>query len=90
MLAEAGVHRQVALQVNDAHFLLDLVSRGLGVAVVPQHFRKKTDRARFVPITDAKPWRTAIVTTEPHRTSATARAFLDLTRERTGIPANTV
>ena len=88
MLAEAGVHRQVALEVNDAHLLLDLVSRGLGVAVVPKHFEKKTDRVSFIPITNAKPWRTAIVNTDVGSLSNTTRAFLQLTHQTLGVLAN--
>ncbi|MGV9994468.1 LysR substrate-binding domain-containing protein [Streptomyces sp. NPDC003374] len=39
--AAAGLRRTVALEVNDVHSLLDLVDEGLGVAVVPRHFRHK-------------------------------------------------
>lgn len=49
VLAEAGVERRVALEASDVHSLLDLVSFGLGVALVPQSFRVKTDRMRFIP-----------------------------------------
>ncbi|SDP83722.1 LysR family transcriptional regulator [Lentzea jiangxiensis] len=47
-LAAAGVERRVAVEVNDVHSLLDFVSFGLGVALVPQSFALKTDRAHFV------------------------------------------
>ena len=78
MLAEAGVHREVALQVNDVFLLLDLVERGLGVAVVPKHFEKKTDKVSFRPISDTRQWRTALVTQPSDRRSRTGEAFLNL------------
>lgn len=43
--AAAGVDRQVALEVNDVHSLLELVEQGLGVAVVPRHFARKPEAA---------------------------------------------
>lgn len=39
--AAAGVERQVALEVNDVHSMLELVDQGLGIAVVPRHFAGK-------------------------------------------------
>ncbi|MFJ5988106.1 LysR family transcriptional regulator [Lentzea sp. NPDC092896] len=47
-LAAAGVERHVAVEVNDVHSLLDFVAFGLGVALVPQSFAVKTERAHFV------------------------------------------
>jgi DNA-binding transcriptional LysR family regulator len=43
--AEAGLRRQVALEVNDVHTLIELVEQGLGVAVVPRHFALKPQAA---------------------------------------------
>ncbi|MBW4092388.1 MAG: hypothetical protein HIU82_14975 [Proteobacteria bacterium] len=34
--AEAGVERRIAFEVSDLGTLLDLVGRGLGIAVVPE------------------------------------------------------
>lgn len=45
--AAAGLARQVALEVNDVHSLLELVEQGLGVAVVPRHFARKPQAARL-------------------------------------------
>ncbi|SCK06232.1 DNA-binding transcriptional regulator, LysR family [Streptomyces sp. WMMB 714] len=39
--AAAGLERQVALEVNDVHSMIELVEQGLGVAVVPRHFAHK-------------------------------------------------
>lgn len=52
--AEAGLRRQVALEVNDVHTLIELVEQGLGVAVVPRHFAHKPQAAgvRAVELTD--------------------------------------
>ncbi|MET7599267.1 LysR family transcriptional regulator [Streptomyces sp. NPDC004082] len=41
--AMAGVHRTVALEVNDVHSLLELIQQGLGIAVVPRHFGHKPE-----------------------------------------------
>lgn len=52
--AAAGVGRQVALEVNDVHSLIELVEQGLGVAVVPRHFARKPQAAgvRAVPLAE--------------------------------------
>ncbi|NLU76598.1 LysR family transcriptional regulator [Streptomyces sp. HNM0575] len=52
--AAAGVERQVALEVNDVHSLIELVEQGLGVAVVPRHFARKPQAAGVcaVPLTE--------------------------------------
>ena len=85
VLAGAGVERRVALEVNDVHSLLDLVTFGLGVALVPQSFAAKTDRARFVPLTGAlPPWETVTVTGDP--VSPAAAALLgEVHRTRSGL-----
>ncbi|GAA3812895.1 LysR substrate-binding domain-containing protein [Sphaerisporangium flaviroseum] len=75
VLAAAGVERRVALEVTDIHSLLDLVTFGLGVALVPQSFAAKTDRVRFVGLAGVVPaWETVTVTGDP--TSAAAAALL--------------
>lgn len=72
-LAAAGVERRVALEVTDVHSLLDLVTFGLGVAVVPQSFSVKTDRVRFVGLAGTVPaWETVTVTSDPTGTAAAA------------------
>ncbi|MER5649257.1 LysR family transcriptional regulator [Streptosporangium sp. NPDC002524] len=75
VFAAAGVERRVSLEVNDVHSLLDLVTFGLGVALVPRSFAVKTDRVRFVGLAGAVPaWETVTVTGDP--TSAAAAALL--------------
>ena len=46
--AEHAVARHVRCTVNDVHTLLDLVHRGLGVAIVPQHVAAKPQAAGLV------------------------------------------
>jgi DNA-binding transcriptional LysR family regulator len=86
-LAAADVDRRVALEVTDAHSLLDLVTFGLGVALVPQSFSVKTDRARFIDLAGTVPeWETVTVTSDP--TSAAASALLrEVHRAGSGDPA---
>ena len=43
-----GVTRHVRCTVNDVHTLLDLVHRGLGAAIVPQHLAAKPQAAGLV------------------------------------------
>jgi len=40
-----GVHRRVSCTVNDVHTLIDFVSRGLGLALVPQNIANKPEAA---------------------------------------------
>ncbi|GGO90978.1 transcriptional regulator [Wenjunlia tyrosinilytica] len=84
ILAAAGVERRVELEVNDAHSVLDLVSLGLGVAIVPAHFEHKNSHACFVPIEDAPSWRIAAVTPGEERVSTAARALLRMVEEAAG------
>jgi DNA-binding transcriptional LysR family regulator len=75
VLTDAGIDRRVALEVTDVHSLLDLVTFGLGVAIVPRSFAAKTDRARFIPLAGAVPaWETVTITNDP--TSPAAAALL--------------
>ncbi|MFB9681566.1 LysR family transcriptional regulator [Streptosporangium vulgare] len=83
VFAAAGVERRVSLEVNDVHSLLDLVTFGLGVALVPRSFAVKTDRVRFVGLAGAVPaWETVTVTGDP--TSAAAAALLREVHEARG------
>ncbi|WP_432540820.1 LysR family transcriptional regulator [Kineococcus sp. SYSU DK002] len=60
-----GVHRRVRFSVGDVHALLDLVGRGLGVAIVPRHVAAKPEAARLrvVALPDDTPaWVVSVVT----------------------------
>ncbi|MDI5966131.1 LysR family transcriptional regulator [Streptantibioticus silvisoli] len=84
--AAAGVERRVDLEVNDVHTLLDLVGHGLGVAVVPRHFRAKEQAAalRAVPLDgDQHLWQVSVALPDEDRTAPAARellSYLDLPR----------
>lgn len=79
-LAAAGVERHVAVEVNDVHSLLDFVGFGLGIALVPQSFALKTDRARFVGLRgDVPVAETAVVTGST--VGAAANVLLDMVWE---------
>ncbi len=64
------------------HWLLDLVSHGLGIAVVPQIFTTKRTAARFVPLTAPPHWQVAVETGRHPSTAATALLSLDDIRPR--------
>lgn len=51
LLAAHGVRRSVRCSVNDVHTLLDLVRRGLGIAIVPQHVAAKPQAASLRTLT---------------------------------------
>ncbi|GAB2630724.1 LysR substrate-binding domain-containing protein [Streptomyces capparidis] len=78
--ASAGVHRRVALEVNDVHSLIDLVHHGLGIAVVPRPIARKDHAAglRTLELADAEdhPWEVCAALPDPDRTSPAARRFL--------------
>src|SRR5690606_11179192 len=65
--AARGSRRRVRCTVNDVHTLLDLVNRGLGIAVVPRHVAAKPQAAtlRVLPIADddTPQWTVSVVST---------------------------
>ncbi|WP_320781653.1 LysR family transcriptional regulator [Streptomyces sp. CRN 30] len=76
----AGVRRTVALEVNDVFSLLDLVEEGLGVAVVPRHFRRKRETLTALPLEGAgeTEYETVALLPPPQATSPAARALMGL------------
>jgi DNA-binding transcriptional LysR family regulator len=75
-MASARVERRVAFEVNDVHWLLDLVGYGLGVAIVPQVFTHKKTAGRFVPLTAPPTWQIAVATATVRNPGAAAKALL--------------
>jgi DNA-binding transcriptional LysR family regulator len=75
-MAAAALDRRVSFEVNDVHWLLDLVGYGLGVAVVPEAFTHKKTAARFVPIAAAPTWQVAVATATGRHPGAAAKALL--------------
>ena len=72
--AAHGITRRVRCTVNDVHTLLDLIHRGLGVALVPQHVAAKPQAAGLVavqlPAEGAPQWVVSAVTGSPAAASA--------------------
>ena len=73
MCAAHGVTRRVRCTVNDVHTLLDLVQRGLGAALVPQHIAAKPQAAGLAvrPLPASGPqWVVSVITGESSPASA--------------------
>ncbi|POX36764.1 LysR family transcriptional regulator [Streptomyces sp. Ru73] len=79
LFAAAGTRRTVAMEVNDVYTLLDLVARGMGVAVVPRPVTHK-DQARglaAVPLDADTVWNVGIAVPRSGRLSPAAQALLE-------------
>ena len=80
--AAAGVRRRVRLSVNDVHTLLELVDRGLGIAVVPRHVGAKPQARHLVrvplPERGAPEWVVSVVAAAWDRTTSPAPHLLEL------------
>ncbi|MFJ6213381.1 LysR family transcriptional regulator [Streptomyces sp. NPDC092296] len=78
--ASAGAERQVALEVNDVHSLIDLVRHGLGIAVVPLPYARKEQAAslRAVPLDCPEPrtWQVSAAVPADDRLGPAARELL--------------
>ena len=78
--AAHGVARRISAAVNDVHTLLDLVHRGLGLALVPQHVAAKPQAAGLVtlqlPPESTPEWVVSAITGAP--AAASAPLVLDL------------
>lgn len=78
--AAHGVPRRVSAAVNDVHTLLDLVHRGLGIALVPQHVAAKPQASGLVtlqlPPESTPQWVVSAITGAP--AGASAPLLLDL------------
>lgn len=60
-----GVRRRVGCTVDDVHTLIDLVHRGLGMALVPHHVADKPQAAGLVCVSlppDCPPWIISVIT----------------------------
>ncbi len=83
--ASHGVHRRVRCSVNDVHTLLDLVNRGLGIAVVPKHVAAKPQAAglRALPLADGgvPEWTVSVVSTTGGHAEAPAAHLLELLKD---------
>ncbi|MFE4923926.1 LysR family transcriptional regulator [Streptomyces sp. NPDC056661] len=79
---EAGVKRQVTLEVNDVHSLIDMVGHSLGIALVPEPIAHKPQAASLrclrLPAATTPVWHASIAVPEPDRTGPAARRLIDL------------
>jgi DNA-binding transcriptional LysR family regulator len=81
MCLDNGVTRHVRCTVNDVHTLLDLVHRGLGAAIVPQHVGAKPQAAGLTVLAmppGAPDWVVSAITGEPAATTSLVRDLLDV------------
>ena len=82
---------RVRCTVNDVHTLLDLVHRGLGVALVPQHVAAKPQAAGLVrcwmPRREAPEWVVSAITGSP--AAASAPLLLEILDAELGRRRNT-
>ena len=81
MCLDHGVNRHVRCTVNDVHTLLDLVHRGLGAAIVPQHVGAKPQAAGLIALAmpaTAPDWVVSAVTGEPTATTSLVLDLLDV------------
>jgi DNA-binding transcriptional LysR family regulator len=76
--AELGRPRRVAFETNDVDELLEVVGRGLGVAVLPTSACRRSRRVRFLKLRDpAAIWRTGIAVPRGRPPSPAARALFE-------------
>jgi DNA-binding transcriptional LysR family regulator len=76
-----GVTRHVRCTVNDVHTLLDLVHRGLGATIVPQHVAAKPQAAGLIamPMPASTPdWVVSAITGEPSTATSLILDLLDI------------
>jgi DNA-binding transcriptional LysR family regulator len=76
--SELGRPRRVAFETNDVDELLELVGRGLAVAVVPTSACARSPRVRFVALRDPAPrWRIGVAVPRGRPPSPAARALFE-------------
>jgi Transcriptional regulator len=76
-----GVHRRVSCTVNDVHTLIDLVKRGLGLALVPQNIANKPEAAVLTQLqlpAGAAEWVVSAVSAQRSSGSVLATHLLEL------------
>jgi DNA-binding transcriptional LysR family regulator len=87
LFAMKKIPRRVAFTVGDIHALIDMLNRGLGIAVVPQSVSRKTIAAelRTLHITDQRDpvWTVSAAFPHPDKGTALAEEFLSLVEPRT-------
>ncbi|GAB3650184.1 LysR family transcriptional regulator [Glycomyces tarimensis] len=84
-----GVRRRLRCAVNDVHTLIDLVDRGLGIAVVPRHVAAKPEAGRLralpLPGSASPEWTVSAVSTAWDRADSPAAHLLELLQETPAV-----
>ena len=76
--AEVGLPRRVAFEMNDVDELLEVVGRGLGVAVIPTSACRRSRRIHFLGLRDPAPrWRVGVAVPRRRPPSPAARALFE-------------
>jgi DNA-binding transcriptional LysR family regulator len=76
--SELGRPRRVAFQTNDVDDLLEVVGRGLAVALIPTSVCRRLRRVRFVKLRDPAPtWRTGVAVPRGRPPTPAARALFE-------------
>lgn len=81
-----GVHRRVSFTVNDVHTLIDLVKRGMGLALVPQNIANKPEAAVLTQLqlpAGAQEWVVSAVSAQRSANSVSATHLLELLDDST-------
>lgn len=86
--SELGRPRRVAFETNDVDELLEVVGRGLGVALIPTSARRRSRGVRFLELSDPAPrWRTGVAVPRGRAPSPAARALFAALVPGVGWPA---
>lgn len=76
--ADLGQPRRVAFEMNDVDDLLEVVERGLGVAVLPASAGERSGRVRFLELRDPVPrWRVGVAVPRGRPPSPAAHALFE-------------
>jgi DNA-binding transcriptional LysR family regulator len=76
--AELDLPRRVAFEMNDVDELLEVVGRGLGVAVIPTSACRRSRRIRFLGLREPAPrWRVGVAVPRGRPPSPAARALFE-------------
>jgi DNA-binding transcriptional LysR family regulator len=76
--SELGRSRRVAFETNDVDELLEVVGRGLGVAVIPTSARGRSRRVRLVELREPAPrWKVGVAVPRGRPPSPAARALFE-------------
>jgi DNA-binding transcriptional LysR family regulator len=76
--SKLGQQRRVAFETNDVDELLEVVGRGLGVAMIPTSVCRRSRGVRFIGLHDPAPrWKTGVAVPRGVPPSPAARALFD-------------